>query len=174
MHPVSLDMLAGSAAEARAEVVQAESPSNQTRAVIRIHGPFTERSGFLGFRLTQKISGGFLPTKEDVEHAYVDSAWVGEVFGSSITVPVDTLRVTVVFPPGFEDSAGAAQPVVFFGETEVVNEEELRRLDREGTFNISGRATMLIANAPRRGNQYAIAWMPPPRSPVTTTNTSSG
>jgi hypothetical protein len=172
MHTVSLEMLAGSAAEAKAEVIQAKSPPNQTCAVIRIHGPFTERSGFFGFRLTHKISGGFLPTKEEVEHAYAKSAWVAEVFGSSITVPVDILRVTVVFPPDFEDSARAAQPVVFFGETEVVNEEELRRLDREGEFNISGRSTMFIVRAPRRGNQYAITWMPPPRSPVaSTTNT---
>jgi hypothetical protein len=122
--------------------------------------------GFVGFRLKQKIEGGFIPVKEEVEKAYAHSAWLGEFFGSSITVPVDTLRVTLVFPPTFTDVARAAQPVVFFGDTEVVNEGEMRRVDREGSFTISGRATMLIVKAPRRGNQYAIAWMPPPRSPV--------
>jgi hypothetical protein len=132
----------------------------QASGVIRIDGEVSANTGFVGFSVSQRSTRGFLATREEVEANYSESAWPGEYFGSSVFVPVKVLRVTVDFPPEFGDAAHEAEPVVFFGNSEVENEMEGERVDREGSF-IAGRTSTLTIQNPRRGNEYVIAWMPP-------------
>ena len=81
------------------------------------------------------------------------------------SVTVDQLKVTVVFPAEQKAAVTTARALVFFGESEVVDDEEMERL-LEGpasALQVYGRTVQLTVTDPKRGNQYVVAWIPPGR-----------
>ena len=142
--------------------------------VVKLKGEISARTGFVGYRIRQEIGKAFCITKEEAEQAYANAVRKDEYFGNSIVFPVSLMRVTVAFPPGFNASVVAAQPVVFFGISELLNESELDRIlvEGQGGFRIDGRTATFEVRNPRRGNQYAIAWQPPPASPINSADAS--
>lgn len=170
--PVVVEDVAGS--NLRAKFVETlretdpETGATRVEGFVRIAGQLSETTSFVGYRIRQQIGKSFYVTKEDVDRAYAQSGWPTEYFGSDPQFLVHKLRVSVDFPPEFVNASLAARPVVFFGETELLDEEETERV--ASAFKIVGRTATLDVEQPRRGNQYVLAWMPPPASPVVQTD----
>jgi hypothetical protein len=127
--------------------------------LIRIAGELSENTGFVGYRIRQEVRHGFYTTREAAEAAYADDLWKGEYFGSITYVRQETMRIIVDFPPQWQSSLSTARPLVFFGESEVLDQDELDQVQQD--FRVRGRTATFTVRTPKRGNHYVVAWTPP-------------
>jgi hypothetical protein len=123
----------------------------------------------VGFVIEQQIANAFVMTKEEA-----DQAWAGqdkmeeEYFGLALPVSVGVLIVDLEFPPRLRGKA-TASPKVFYGESEIVNKEEVTRLKNEGKFEVlPPNRFRLTIKKPAKGHMYALVWDPPPDAEVQT------
>lgn len=121
----------------------------------------------VGFVIEQQVANAFVMTKEEAE-----KAWAGqdkmdeEYFGLALPVTVGRLIVDLEFPPRLNGKV-IASPKVFYGESEIVNKEEVARLQSEGKFDaLSPSKFRLTINKPAKGHMYALVWDPPPDAEI--------
>lgn len=163
--PFVLKPAPGSAVGFHAETFGTARP-DFVDADIVMTGSLTPQSKSVGFEASQAIfAKAFCTTEEEVSVAMAGDRFKYEFFGTTVVLPVDELVVEVEFPDTSYDTRSF--PVVFYGEEEFRNLEEEARL-QSGAFQFIGKTGRLRVAKPIRGHHYAVAWMPPPASPVTT------
>lgn len=149
----------------KAEYVDLVPPTpSAVQGVVRLRGELSPKLGFVGFRVSQRVENSFSLTAQALAQQLGPGDFPWEYSVSEVVTPIRSIHVTVNFPPSFEVSASAAEPVAFFGKSELPNFSELDRLETVGAFRIQGRTVELSLPNPKRGNRYGIAWLPPSES----------
>jgi hypothetical protein len=161
--PVECNKLPTSKLEARSFDV--ETPTRQhINGVIRLSGELNPKTGFVGFRVHQRIENSFCMSAEALAAQLTPGDFPWEYFTSEVVTPLRSIHVTVNLPPSFEVSSSSAEPIVLFGKSEQLNYTELDRIEADGIFSVQGRTVEMSVGNPRRGNRYGITWLPPSRS----------
>jgi Caspase domain len=138
---------------------------SKVMGVVRLSGGELSRDlGFVGYRVSQRIDNSFSLTAEALGQQLGPGDFPWDYFVSEIVTPMQSITVIVNLPPSFKTAASAAEPVVFFGDSETLNFSELERIEVEGNFRVQGRTAELSLPDPKRGNRYGIAWLPPSAS----------
>lgn len=126
---------------------------------IVLNGFFTPKTGFVGYQLEQTFEHAFFTSRKEAEAAYREDEWRTEYIGISIRDPIETLKMSVAFPPAYGEMKPPPTAVVFIGASERVHRLETERVG--AALTVTGTLAVLAVDKPLEGMQYAIAWMPP-------------
>lgn len=122
----------------------------------------------VGFSVEQQVTNAFVLTREEGEKIWTDTDAGEESFGAVLTVTVARLVMEVEFPPKLSGKNVTARPNVYYGESDILNAEEVQRLRELGKVESIGQSRFrLTMPHPAKGQMYALVWDPPPDAEVT-------
>jgi hypothetical protein len=138
--------------------------TTQTDTVVEgnivIAGVISPTTGPVSFLARQKFEHAFLTTSAAVQQAYRHAAWRTEYAVSEVRNPAKTIRRSVSFPATHRNLSPPPGVIVFIGDSEEVDNDELERV-KSGLTVLESSATLVVQN-PKAGRRYGIFWMPPP------------
>jgi hypothetical protein len=139
--------------------VEKASNPQRVHGYVQIGGTLGPETGFVGFEVRQRFERAFLMSRSAVEQAYAHEEWQTEYVGIYVSLPTQSLRLEVAFPPSFRSPGLKAGVVVFFGRGEKRHEAEIERI--APSFRSHDAVAVLEVDDPLPGLQYGIYWMPP-------------
>lgn len=128
---------------------------------VEILGSLTEHDPPLDYDVVVEYEGNVLMDENEIKEAYKDDIFKYDYFVFDVHTPVDELVLEVNFPRTVETNL---YPGVFFGDSEIQNDQELQRI--RGGFETNSTRARLTVDNPLLGFRYFIYWTPPsiPRS----------
>lgn len=149
--------LPGSEMPVRFEIGQ--DPTSRFQGRIVLEGVLRPGQVVPGFVVEQHFQKAFNTTRRSALAAYKDGAWKGEYAAFTVTASVSILSIEVEFPPSHQRLSPPPAPIVFTGNSELVNRDEVQRIKRSLTV-ADGRASLLV-DKPKLGLMYGVSWLPP-------------
>jgi len=133
---------------------------------LEIAGMMTTHDPKLDCTVQVAHRGAFLMSREEVDQAY-PTGFRNEYQRIYVEIPLDELRLEVMFPVGYN---AETFPVAFVGRSEVTADLELHRI-RSG-FQRTERGAQLRIEEPLLGYSYAIYWVSPAKAAVAAKSTN--
>lgn len=149
--------LPGSNVPVRFEV--AEDSNSRTQGRIVLEGMLRPGEVIPGFAVEQRFQNAFHTTRRSALAAYKDRSWKTEYASFIVTAPANSLSIDVEFPPSHEKLSPPPSPIVFTGNSELINQDERQRISRCLTF--ADKKAHLLVDKPKVGLMYGISWLPP-------------
>ena len=119
----------------------------------------------VSFVATHRFKRAFTTSYEAALEQYKNEEYKTEYAITDASMPAESLKRQVTFPPSHRDLSPTPHVVVFAGTGESVDTEEGIRV-RSG-LSFSGNTALLVVNAPKLGRRYGIGWTPPRAKPQT-------
>lgn len=128
---------------------------------VEITGGLTSTDPPFDFEDRAITSKGVCVTKEEMEETYKSDEFKKEYHSFDVVFPLDLLVIEVEFPKGYSVQS---YPIVFYSQSELVNDKELDRV--KTGFQRLATGARFIVDKPLVNFRYAIYWIPPTKREV--------
>lgn len=123
---------------------------------VNITGDLTNNDPPLDYDVEADYTGNVLMSEREIKEAYKNDIFKYDYFVFDVNTPIDDISLEVTFPRSVEVDL---YPGVFYGDSEVQNDQELQRVS-DGFETTPTGARLTVAN-PLLGFRYFIYWTPP-------------
>lgn len=137
-------------------LVETERTETRSKFRIEVVGGFDTGDTGLNFDVGVGYRKVVLMTSEEVSSAYRNDDFPLDYFSFDVEWPLDQLDLEVTFP---ENSGFKIYPGVFFGWTELMHKQELKRT--QTGFTKTARGGRYTVPHPLVGLRYVLYWSPP-------------
>jgi hypothetical protein len=128
---------------------------------LEVTGGLTKTDPPLDWEEKTVIAHGVCVTREEMEDVYKQDEFKNEYHSIDIMHPMDTLKIKVEFPEVYKVQLF---PIVFYLDSEFVNNRELERV--KDKFKLLSSGAEFEIDMPRIGMRYAIYWIPPTKKEI--------